>query len=367
MPVRKRDYYAELGVQPDASQDDIRAAYRSLAKKYHPDLHHGDSKAKARFQKIGEAYRTLSDSKLRMEYHSSQGIRLRQKAAKQATKPRDVSKEGESFGVILKRAFKAGMGILNREGSDKPRPQGGRNLHTTLELNPIQMAQGGKFLLMIRRDILCTICAGAGVRPAGHGSECQRCLGLGELPSSKGGKTVFDTCPQCEGTGYVEFTRCDTCEGKGRTGSTMTLRVSVPANSGFGREIRIKEKGHAGAFGGEDGDLIVRLTESRDSGFDSDGEDLRVTVQIDLLEALGGKPVSVPVPEGVKHVKFSAGVLAGRPQRIKGLGLPKKGGGRGDLVIIAQPRIPDSMDEQAEELLEKLVELPEWRVNRESK
>ncbi|HEX04190.1 MAG TPA: J domain-containing protein [Bacteroidetes bacterium] len=364
MPGKKHDYYAELGVQPDASQDDIRSAYRSLAKKYHPDLHHGDSRAKRRFQKIGEAYRTLSDPESRMKYHSSQGMPLREKAERQASRAPDMSKEGETFGVILKRAFKAGMGILSRDGSDKPKPQRGRNLHTTLALSPVQMAEGGKFLLKIRRDILCTGCAGAGVRPGGHGAECERCLGLGEIPSSKDGKTVFGTCPQCEGTGYSKYVRCNRCKGNGRVGSAETLRIAVPASSIPGREIRVRGKGHAGAFGGEDGDLIVRLTESKESGSARDGEDLRVTVQVNLLEALGGKTVSIPTPDGAKQVKLNAGVLAGRSQRIKGLGLPKKGGGRGDLIVSAQPRIPDSLDTQAKELLEKLVQMEGWKVDR---
>jgi len=274
MLSRKRDYYTELGVQPDASQDDIRSAFRSLAKKYHPDLHHGDAKAKRRFQKIGEAYHTLSDPKRRMQYHSSHGIKLREKAAKQAAKPRDVSKDGESFGVILKRAFKSGFGILTREGSDSPRPQRGRNLYTKLALNHLQMAQGGKFLLKIRRQMLCSSCAGAGVRPGGRGHECTRCLGLGEVPASEGGKTIFITCPDCEGTGFNRFERCEPCAGEGRIPKTITMRVGIPPNVQPGREIRIKGQGHEGAFGGQDGDLIVRIEEADISGLTRSGDDL---------------------------------------------------------------------------------------------
>jgi molecular chaperone DnaJ len=364
MPARKRDYYTELGVQPDASQDEIRTAYRSLAKKYHPDLHHGDPKAKERFQKIGEAYQTISDPKRRMEYHSAQGIKLRQKAAAQAAQPRDVESEGESFGVVLKRAFKSGFGILNREGSDKPRPQRGRNLHTKITLNPMQMAQGGKFLLTIRRQILCTSCMGAGVRPGGRGSECDRCLGLGEIPASKGGVTVFDTCPQCEGTGYSKFERCESCAGEGRLSKTISLRIGVPPNVAAGREIRIKGQGHEGAFGGDNGDLVVRIEESQDSGFSRNGDDLQITLTVDLLEAIGGKELRVPTPDGELTVRLNAGVLSGRPQRVTGKGLPKQGGGRGDLLIFAQTRIPPAFDSEAVELMEKLVSLPGWKVDR---
>ncbi len=366
MTPKRRDYYTELGIQPDASQDDIRAAYRKLAKKYHPDLHHGDTKAKERFQKIGEAYSVLSDPKKRMEYHSSHGIKMSQKAAAQAAKPRDVQQEGESFKVILKRAFQSGFGIFNREsaggGGGAPRPQRGKNQHTQLELNPLQLAQGGKFLLTLTRQVVCASCSGAGVRPGGRGAECDRCLGLGEIPASKGGKTIFVTCPQCEGAGYSQFVRCDTCNGDGRTKKRVSIRVTIPAGSKPDQDIRLKGQGHEGAFGGENGDLIVRLKESKDSGYARDGDNLQITLDVNLLEALGGSVVEVPTPDGVRKVKLNPAVIQGKALKLTGQGLKKADGTRGDIMLRVRTQFPDRLDAEAAELLAKLVELPGWKV-----
>lgn len=358
-----KDHYHELGLQPDASVDEIRSAYRRLAKKYHPDRHHGDPKATERFQRIGEAYRVLSDRGRRMEYHRRAGIRIQWRAAETATRRAAKKKTAVRFADVLKRALKTGLGTFARDLGAQP--AAGGDVNAELSLDTLELATGGEHTIVVQRSQPCRVCGGTGAGRPGRDGECARCLGLGEIPTSRGGKTVFVPCPDCGGTGAVSHGRCSACDGRGAVVTRVEVPVTVPPGSRGGHVIVLAGKGHAGTHGGKHGALRVRLVEVEHPAVRRDGDNLEVAVEVDVLQAFAGGEVSVPTPDGVHRLTLDPGAPAGRSYRLRGRGVSRRNGFRGDVIVRVRTRIRERIDRDARELLRKLASLPGWKVDGE--
>lgn len=364
MPQDKRlSYYQELGVQPDASMDDIRNAYRRLAKKYHPDLNKGDAASEQRFKRISEAYRVLSDPTQRLDYHKKEEVRQKAKAATQ--KRKQTAKKQESFAQVFKNVFKAGFGTAFTD-DPKEIPRKGRDLQVDLELDTIELATGAKRTVRVTRTRICDSCGGRKLQPGKSAQQCNVCLGIGEVPTSKGGKTVFTTCPNCKGKGQVIRDRCMHCGGKGYTKKKAELTISIPQGSKNGQVLVLKGEGDIGFGGGESGDLLVKLTEKENPYFDAKGYNILYEYPLTIYQVMKGGEIEVPLKSGGKvKLNLSPGIRAGKILRVKGKGLPKKGGGYGDLLVKISYHFPNRLSARANDLLLQLTDLPEWNPKRD--
>lgn len=360
MNDNRKSYYSLLGVQPDATPDEIRNAYRKLAKRYHPDRNPGDKKAETQFKLLGDAYRALTDPNSRLLYHQKEEVRTKAKTA-------EKGKQTSSFSDVFKQVFKSGFGSAESisEPSQNPRP--GKDLKITLELDTFELLAGAKRTLKVKKDVRCGVCGGSGVKP-GHGmQECTICQGLGEVPKSQGGKTVFVTCTNCMGTGSIIKERCLACGGRSIIRSTENVTLDVPPKSAAGSTIMIKEKGNAGLFRGRPGNLLVELVEKNSSYLKREGDDLLYDCPLSILEVMAGGEIEVPTPRGKVKLNLYPGIAPGTILKVAGKGLPKSDGGEGDLKVRIRYHVPSELTGRARKVLESLVKLPEWTPPRDEK
>lgn len=346
-------YYNELGVQPDATADEIRDAYRRLAKKYHPDTNRGDRVAEERFKRISEAYRVLSNPANRLEYHQKEEIRTRAKASSKG-------KSTASFKEVFKQVFRAGFGGETPVGSVRS-PKRGRDQRLTLDVTPIELATGVRKTIKLTRAVRCEVCGGGGVKPGYNAGECKVCHGLGEIPSAKNGKTVFTPCSNCDGTGRVAKEPCMHCAGTSLNKASVRVEVHVPKHAKAGQIIALKGEGSDGAYGGPSGDLHVTLNAIPQDEFDLDGSNLVYHLTINLKQALLGDVVTVPLPTGVVKVTLPAGLPEGKVLRVKGKGLSTDKGEVGDLLVRVTLVLPETIGKRSRALLDELMNQPEWK------
>ncbi|MCB2198208.1 J domain-containing protein [bacterium] len=346
-------YYTELGVQPDASADEIREAYRRLAKKYHPDTNRGDHVAEERFKRISEAYRVLSNPANRLEYHTKEEIRTRARSNAKG-------KSTASFKDVFKQVFRAGFGGETPDRAVRT-PKRGKDHRLSLDVNPIELATGVRRTIKMTRAIRCEVCGGGGVKPGYDAGQCTVCHGLGEIPSAKNGKTVFAPCSNCEGTGRVAKEPCMHCAGTSLNRASARVEIIVPKRSKAGQTLTLKGEGSEGAFGGPSGDLHVTLNVIPQDDFDLDGSNLIYQLSINLKQALLGDVVSVPLPTGIVRVTLPAGLPEGKMLRVKGKGIANDSGEVGDLLVRINLVFPEQLGKRSKELLDDLMEQPEWK------
>ena len=352
-------YYEELGVQPDASSEEIREAYRRLAKKYHPDTNRGDKVAEERFKRIGEAYRVLSDPAKRIVYHKKEEVRTKARSAAK-------SKSTTQFSDLFKKVFRGGFGAEGEEETAQV-PRRGKDQQITLELDTLELAAGVKKTIQVKRDVTCTVCGGTGLKPGYEAGQCTVCKGLGEVPTSRGGKTVFVSCPNCKGSGKVAKEPCLHCGGRSVQKGSVKITVDVPAGTASDAVLTIRGQGNAGLYGGKPGDLKVQIHESTHAYFSTEGSNLVYELPLTLLEALAGTEVEIPTRDGKVKLTLTPGLNPDKPLRIKGKGVEKEGGGYGDLLVRIRYVIPDRLGDRARKILEELVKLPEWKVKKDKR
>ncbi len=351
--IRKmnRSYYEELGVQPDATPDEIRNAYRRLAKKYHPDLNAGDRLAEERFKRLTEAYRILSDPSNRITFHQKEAVRTKAKAAAK-------NRQTDSFSELFKKVFKTGFGSFAQNGQS---PRKGKDLQINLDLDPLDLSLGIQKKVMIKREQSCKVCSGSGMMPGTKPVQCSICLGIGEIPGSKGGKTVFEKCTNCHGTGQVIRERCLECGGKGFARTKSYIKIDIPKGIKPGATLTIQGYGDVGRGGRPSGDLKVKINAKKNLYFDARDYDVIYEYPISLKELLIGGDIEVPTPDG-KKVKLSLepNIRQGKMLKVKGKGLSKGNGVRGDLLVRIKYHIPEKISAKADKILDDLMSLPGW-------
>jgi molecular chaperone DnaJ len=351
------ELYKTLGVSKDASEDEIKKAYRKLARKYHPDKNPGDAAAEEKFKEISAAHDTLADPEKRKEY--DQGGQF----AGFGGSGNPFGGGGNPFGGGG-RAQAAGFGDIFSSifsgggGRGQAQEVRGRDLETEVRLSFDQAVNGAQISVTVPKAERCGTCHGSGAKPGTSPTTCPRCEGRGIDAQSQGFFSISQPCPQCGGAGQIIEDPCPTCGGSGLTQQTKRYKVNVPAGVKDGTRIRLAGKGEAGPRGGPPGDLYVttRVTASPVFRRLDDGN-LEVTVPITIPEALRGGTIEVPTLEGTKKIKVAAGTRHGAIQRLKGEGPPKgKGKGRGDIRYRLEIEIPAELSEEQSEAAEKLAE-----------
>jgi molecular chaperone DnaJ len=347
------DLYKTLGVAKGASEEEIKKAYRKLARKYHPDRNPDDPQAEERFKEVQGAYDTLSDPEKREQYDAG-GPFAGFGAGGGPFGPGGPGAAG-SFGAsdlgdIFSNLFGRGGGRA------QPQQMRGRDLETEISLSFDQAVNGAQVQVTVPKAERCPTCHGSGAKPGTSPVTCPRCEGRGIDAQSQGFFSISQPCPQCGGQGQIVEDPCPTCGGSGLTQQTKRYKVKIPAGVRDGARIRLAGKGEAGQRGGPPGDLFVVTRVAASPVFKRlDGGNLEVAVPITIAEALRGATIEVPTLEGTKKIKVGPGTRHGSIQRLRGEGAPKPRG-RGDIRYRLEIEVPEKLTKEQEEAAEKLAE-----------
>jgi molecular chaperone DnaJ len=349
-----RDLYEVLGVSKSASQDEIKKAYRKLARKHHPDSNPGDAAAEERFKELQDAYDVLSDPEKRSQYDQL-GPRMFDGAGaggaggfQWAGNLNDLGDLGDLFGGLFGRA---GGGA----GRSRSRGQPGADVGVSLTLSFEDSLRGLTTKIPVELETACSTCKGSGAEPGTQPVICPDCRGRGVTSEDEGFFAFSRPCPRCHGNGTVIEKPCRTCGGSGRERRTRRYSVKIPAGVKDGTQIRLKGKGEAGFGGGPPGDLIVTTRVAPSPLFERRGSDLVIEVPVTYAEAALGAEVEVPTPDGRISLKVPAGAQEGKLLRVRGQGAPKlKGGGKGDLLARIRVDVPTKLTKAEREAIEAL-------------
>ena len=345
------EYYEVLGVARTATEDEIKRAYRQLARKYHPDVAQDKVTAEAHFKEINEAYAVLSDSQKRANYdrYGHAGV--------------DAGGAGfsnfgaEGFGDIFDMFFGQARAA---ERQRRNGPQRGSDLRYDVEITLEEAFTGTQREISFRHLATCQTCKGSGAEPGTLIAACDRCGGTGvarQVRQTPLGQFVTQTtCGKCQGEGQIVQQPCASCRGRGRTETDKTLTVKIPAGVDDGSRIRLSGSGEAGVHGGPDGDLYVYLSIRKHERFRRDGLDVHVDVPISFAKAALGGDVLVPTLEGEQPLTLRAGTQTGSVYRMRGKGMPAvRGGARGDHLVSVHVTVPTKLNRRERELLEEFA------------
>ena len=362
----EKDYYKTLGVAKTAKPAEIKASYRKLARKYHPDANKGNASAEEKFKEISEAYSVLSDEKRRKEYDEARsmfggGFRV----------PAGSRQGGGGFnfdlGDIFSGAGDAGAGlgdlfgtVFNRGGNRNTaqnRPRRGADVETETTLSFGDAIDGTTVALRLTGEGACPTCRGTGAKAGTMPRVCPSCAGTGQSSRNLGSFGISEPCKECHGRGMVVDDPCPACTGSGRAMSSRTIQTRIPAGVADGQRIKIPGKGAPGERGGPAGDLYVRVHVKPHPVFGRSGSDLTVTVPVTFTELTLGAEVKVPSHRGAPvTVRIPPGTQNGRKFRVAGKGVRRKDGTTGSLIVTVEVMVPKDLNGKARSAVEDLRE-----------
>lgn len=344
------DYYRTLGVPRNASEQEIKTAFRKLALKYHPDRNQGNKDAEAQFKEIGEAYEVLSSPDKRRIYDQFGAEGLKASGGRGAGGFRSADM-GDIFGDIFDNLFTDGGG-----GHRQPRSRRGADLKYGVEITLEEAFSGVKVPIKFDRTEVCGACGGTGAKPKTGLKKCPTCRGAGRVQYAQGFFSFSQTCPDCGGQGEVVTAPCQECGGSGQEKKSASLNIRIPAGADDGTTLRVSGAGDAGLKGGGSGDLYVEVRLKHHPHFSREDSDLIYNCHLTIAQAALGADVQVPTIEGAKMtIKIPAGTQYGKVFRIHDKGMPQTGTKhRGDLLVRAQIEIPTDLTSRQVELLEEL-------------
>jgi molecular chaperone DnaJ len=345
------DYYKILGVGKNASEEEIKRAYRKLARQYHPDRNSGDRRAEERFKEVSQAHDVLSDPEKRKQYDRGSGP-----FGFNVPGGFDPSSFGSGFGDILSNLFGGGAGAGRGGGArGGARVARGRDLETEVSLSFDQAVDGAQVPLAVPTSQPCATCRGTGAKPGTSPRVCPVCNGRGVEAQSQGIFSLSQPCSSCGGAGTVIDDPCSTCAGSGAQRSIRRLRVNVPAGVHDGSRIRLAGKGETGPRGGEPGDLYVVTHVAQSPVFKRAGDNFEVEVPLTIPEAIRGAVIEVPTLKGSKRLRVPRGTKHGTVQRLRGEGPARLGGKtRGDIHYRFVIDVPESLSAEQSEAIDRL-------------
>lgn len=347
------DYYSTLEVERNATPEEIKKAYRRLARKYHPDVS-SEPDAEDRFKEINAAYEVLSDNEKRTMYD-------------RYGKEGPPGFGGFDFGDGMRDPFDifaevfgnfGGFGGFGRSGRGAG-PRRGNDLRTAVDITFEEAVFGVEKEVEIRRQELCTICGGSGAKPGTNPQTCPECNGSGQTRQVQhtllGSFVNITTCPRCDGKGTIIQTPCDECRGSGRTYATRTIEVSIPAGVDDGVTMRVSGQGEPGELNGPNGNLYITLNVKPHEYFKRRNNDVILELKINVAQAALGDVIKVPTLDGERQITIPAGTQSGAIFRLRGLGIPQlRGSGRGDELIVTQVAIPKRLSDEQKQLFKEL-------------
>ena len=374
----EKDFYAVLGVNKSASTDEIKKAYRKLARDLHPDRNPDNQEAEEKFKAASEAYDVLSDDKKRKEYDEMRSLfgsgAFRRGArsgggaqfdpsdlfggfsnAGGAGSAGDRRFGGAGFSDIFSSIFSGGGpsgGAAARRG-----PRRGRDVETEVTLDFTQAVRGTTLPLTLRSAGECDTCHGSGAKPGTTPRTCPQCHGSGLISRNQGSFSFSEPCRECQGAGTIVEEKCPECRGTGGVTKTRTINVRFPTGVADGQRIRLSGRGEPGDRGGPAGDLYVQVGVRPDELFGRSGDDLTLSVPISIAEAVLGADLRVPTLDGPVTLRVPPGTPSGRKLRARGKGVPRKNGPAGDLIVTVEVQVPDGVTGEARDALERFAKL----------
>lgn len=364
MPEQKRDYYEVLGVSKGASDDEIKKAYRKLAKKYHPDMNPGDKEAEAKFKEVNEAYSILSDSEKRARYDQfgHAGVDPNYGAGGPGGGFGGFDMGDIDLGDIFGSFFGGGFGGFGGSSSGRRNgPQKGESLRASLTITFEEAAFGCEKEINLNRTEQCEACHGSGAEPGTTAETCPDCRGTGvvRVQQRTGGFAFSSTapCSRCRGTGKIIHTPCKACGGSGSVKKTKRVTVSIPAGIDDGQAISLRGQGNAGKNGGPAGDLIVAVHVKPHPQFHRDGTTVLYEQPVTFYQAVMGAELEIPTIDGKVKYNLPAGTQTGTTFRLRGKGIPElRGRGRGDQYVTVRVQVPTSLNGEQKEALRAFAE-----------
>lgn len=358
-----KDFYETLGVQKDASDQDIKRAYRKMAQKYHPDLNKDDKKAEAKFKEVNQAYEVLSDKQKRAQYDQfgsagPGGAGFNGFQGGGFDFGSFGGGGGGGFADIFETFFGGGAQGGNRRG--RSRSMRGSDIEAELKLKFEEAVFGAEKILELTKADTCEHCKGNGAEPGTKIVSCEHCKGTGHIRSVKqtilGQVSTSRICDQCGGEGRIPEKKCTKCHGAMRTRQKSKVTVKIPAGIDDGSIIKLSSKGEAGINGGPYGDLYMHVRVSHHNKFNRDGVDIKATEEIDLLQAVLGDKIKVPTVHGDVDLKIPAGTQNGDIFTLKGYGVKsERNGGQGNHLIMVQIKVPKKLSSKEKTLYKELA------------
>ena len=359
--AEKRDFYEVLGVKKGASEDELKKAYRKLAKENHPDLHPGDKECEARFKEINEAYEVLSDPDKRAKYDQFGHAAFDPSQGFGGGGGFGGFEGFGGFGDIFSDIFGGGFGFGGGGGRNPNAPRKGDNLRATVNIKFEEAAFGVKKDVFVSKIEQCPDCKGTGCAEGTTAEVCPDCKGTGTVMSTK--RTPFgmvqssEQCPKCKGRGKIIHSPCKTCRGMGSVRRQHKVSVSIPAGIDDGQTISLKGQGNAGLNGGPAGDLLITVLMQPHARFERDGASILLDQEISFAQAALGAEVEVPTLDGKVKLNIPEGTQSGTTFRLKGKGVPfLRNGGRGDQFVTVNVAVPRGMTSTQKDALRQYAE-----------
>ena len=359
--AEKRDYYEVLGVKKGASEDELKKAYRKLAKENHPDLHPGDKECEARFKEINEAYEVLSDPDKRAKYDQFGHAAFDPSQGFGGGGGFGGFEGFGGFGDIFSDIFGGGFGFGGGGGRNPNAPRKGDNLRATVNIKFEEAAFGVKKDVFVAKIEQCPDCKGTGCAEGTTAEICPDCKGSGTVMSTK--RTPFgmvqssEQCPKCKGRGKIIHSPCKTCRGIGSVRLQHKVTVSVPAGIDDGQTISLRGQGNAGLNGGPAGDLLITVLVQPHARFERDGASILLEQEVSFSQAALGAEIEVPTLDGKVKLNIPEGTQTGTTFRLKGKGVPfLRNGGRGDQFVTVKVTVPRGMSSAQKDALRQYAQ-----------
>ena len=372
--MSKRDYYEVLGVSKTATQDELKKAYRKLARKYHPDLNKDNEEAAEKFKECNEAYSVLSDDQKRAQYDQFGHAAFENGGMGGGGGFGGAGGFGGFGGSGMEDIFDMFFGGQGGRGGNRAKsgPQRGADLRFDLEISFEEAAFGLEKEINLYRDETCDHCHGEGAEPGSKVESCPECNGTGYVRFTQNtmfGQMVNERpCSRCKGEGKIISEPCKECRGKGTVKRNKKLKVKIPAGVDNGSRLRVSGEGEAGAKGGPNGDLYVYLYVKPHKFFERDGTTVLCEVPINIVQATLGADIKVPTLDGQVTMKVPEGTQPGKILRLKGKGIPSlRGGGRGDQLVRIKVVVPTKLSDKQKDALRKFADISKDNINPEEK
>ena len=359
----KKDYYEILGIDKNASAEEIKRAYRKLAIQHHPDKHKGDKAAEEKFKEISEAYEILSDPNKRSTYDQFGHEGLKGAFTGGGFNWQDFTHFGDledifgglgdifsAFGVDSS-SFGGGMGGRRRSRG----PRRGRDIQQELDIEFTEAALGTEKTIEVSRTDICNLCKGSGARPGTKDTVCSTCNGRGQVNMASGFFSISRTCNECGGSGRVIKNPCKECNGIGKTRVSKNIKVKVPAGVDSGVRLRVTREGDVGEKGGPRGDLYVVIYVKKHKFFKRHENDIYCEIKVSFPQAVFGDEVEVPIVDGKVKMKIPAGTQSGKVFRLRGKGVPNlfSGSGKGDQLVKVSVDVPERLTDEQKRILKE--------------
>jgi len=364
--MAQKDYYEILGVSEKASDDEIKKAYRRLAKKYHPDSNPNNKMAEEKFKEVAEAHEVLSNPQKRKQYDQLRHMGQRGFTGFEGSKGfedifagrrgkgrtfsfEDLGGFGD-FGDLFSNIFDMGETTRRKRWG----PQKGRDLYAEVEI-PFDIAiSGGKTAIELKKEEACPVCGGTGAKPGTSLSTCPECGGSGMVSFAQGAFAVSRPCPRCLGRGKIISIPCPQCGGRGQSFARKRILVNIPAGINDGTQLRLRGQGQPGTAGGPSGDLIVKVNVGKHRFFERRGKDVYCKIPLNIAQATLGSKIRVRTIEGKVNLRIPPGTQSGTKFRLRGRGV-EMNGSRGDQYVEVFVEIPQNMSEKQKRLMEELA------------